>query len=98
MIFTVSFVIINCFMKGNSLQIKCIIFNGRLCHRRDHIKKSKVFIIMYYFDNLQRITNVGLNDFIHVLEIVLRISGRSGAEETSPSNSSTWQLRRGWGE
>jgi hypothetical protein len=33
-----------------------------------------MFILMYYFDDLQGVSNVGFNDFFSVMEGVRRIS------------------------
>lgn len=85
---------IHCFIKENSLEIICIIFNGRPWHCRDHIKKSKMFIFSYYFNDLQGITNVGFNDFFPVVETVLRERWGTSSIESSSSNTGTWQFRR----
>lgn len=85
---------IHCFIKEDSLQIICIIFNGRPWHCRDHIKKPKMFIFLHYFNDLQGIMNVGFNDFFSVMENILRVGWGTSPVQTSSSNMGSWQFRR----
>lgn len=49
-------------------------------------------------DDLQRVSNVGLNDFLSVVEDVFRVSRRPLSEEPSSPNTSARHFRRGRSE
>lgn len=57
-----------------------------------------MLILMDDLDDLQRISNVGFNDFLSVVEDVLRVSRRPLSEESSSPSTRARHFRRGRSE
>lgn len=57
-----------------------------------------MLVLMDDLDDLQRVSNVGLNDFLSVVEDVFRVSRRPLSEEPSSPNTSARHFRRGRSE
>lgn len=53
-----------------------------------------MFILTDYFDDLQKIANVGFNDFFSVVEDVCRVCRRPLSKEPSSPNTRALQFRR----
>lgn len=57
-----------------------------------------MLVLMDDLDDLQRVSNVGFDDFLSVVEDVLRVSRRPLCEEPSSPNTRAWHFRRGRSE